>query len=299
MILFLSTVYGTERFNNLKEVTIKKENHYFILKNDNYYIREDYLSSGEYFVINLFKLIQQRKKLIAIDEIDISLDASAQTKLIEQIRNYCTAYGVTVIFTTHSLPLMKTLNADELYYMEESNGKTFIKNTSYNYIKSVLYGFKGWDKYILTEDKVLSSYIKHLITTILEPIFFNFIIIYAGGCDEVIDLMNRNSSIEFFCPAENVISILDGDAQHKFPQNDKILYVPFQYIEHQLYDHYTQGDFQFNVNITGRKPEKNCYNQIIKNGHMSDLEIFDYLNSKKQNEVDLLKQKILTFLSMN
>ena len=53
LISFLSNVYNSNRFDNLKEISIKKVKYYFILKEDDFYIREDYLSSGEFFVINL------------------------------------------------------------------------------------------------------------------------------------------------------------------------------------------------------------------------------------------------------
>ncbi|HDZ9134498.1 TPA: hypothetical protein RUY93_003701, partial [Vibrio cholerae] len=80
LIEFLNAVYLDERFVNLKEVNIKGKSYYFILKDDNdrFYIREDYFSSGEYFVINLYRSILSEKKFIFIDEIDISLDSSAQ-----------------------------------------------------------------------------------------------------------------------------------------------------------------------------------------------------------------------------
>lgn len=90
LVTFLEKIYGDNRFEGLKQVEIKKTSYYFILKDeiDRFYIREDYFSSGEYFVINLFKQIQQGKKLIVIDEIDISLDASAQVNLVEALHTY-------------------------------------------------------------------------------------------------------------------------------------------------------------------------------------------------------------------
>ena len=82
----LASVYKDNRFENLKEVELKNKKYYFILLDDDYYIREDYFSSGEYFVISIYKLLQNKCKLIVIDEIDISLDSSAQVKLIDRDR---------------------------------------------------------------------------------------------------------------------------------------------------------------------------------------------------------------------
>merc|ERR1711879_883483 len=174
----MGRIYGENRFEKLKQVEIKKTTYYFILKDeaDRYYIREDYFSSGEYFVVNLFKQIQQGKKLIVIDEIDISLDASAQVNLVKVLREYCEQYETNIVFTTHSLALMKTLQDDELYYMEtfqkQGIDQISVMARSYNFVKSVMYGFTGFDRYILTEDKCLANYIEYIITTSGQNLFF-------------------------------------------------------------------------------------------------------------------------------
>lgn len=109
LIFFLSDIYKSNRFDNLKEITVKGVKYYFVLRENDYYIREDYLSSGEHFVINLYKMIQSKSKFIVIDEIDICLDASAQVNLLEELRKFCNRYEVNIIFTTHSLAIMKKL----------------------------------------------------------------------------------------------------------------------------------------------------------------------------------------------
>ncbi len=174
LIDFLSTVYNSDRFNNLKEIYVKGNKYYFILKIDDYYIREDYLSSGEYFVISLYKMIQQRCKLIVIDEIDISLDASAQVNLIKELRKFCNEYNVNIVFTTHSLALMKTLLSPELHYMDSNESCVALANISYNYVKSLLFGFQGWDKYILTEDEMLEKYLIYILTHDNRSIFSKY-----------------------------------------------------------------------------------------------------------------------------
>ena len=229
LISFLSKIYGSDRFLNLKEVKIKNTLYYFILKDKGFYIREDYLSSGEYFVIHLYKLIQKRKKLIVIDEIDISLDASAQVKLLEELRKFCKSYEVNIIFTTQSLALMKSFSSkgeEKLDYLENTGGVVSIQKKSYNYVKSILYGFNGWDKYILTEDEKLESYLNFLLKN--EPLDnLRYKIIYIGGGTNVVDLMTRNSSEEFFSSAQHVISILDGDQRNEkyCKNNDKVFYM--------------------------------------------------------------------------
>jgi ABC-type glutathione transport system ATPase component len=115
LIEMLNYIYDTNRFDELKEIRIKKEKYYVIVLEDDYYIREDYLSSGEYFIINIYKLIQKRCKLIAIDEIDISLDAMAQVRFIEKLRELSHEYNIKLLFSTHSLALIKTLSPTSSY----------------------------------------------------------------------------------------------------------------------------------------------------------------------------------------
>lgn len=58
---FLFNVYQSSKFDGLREVKIKGESYYFLLKDEGFYIREDYFSSGEYFLINLYRLVSQKK----------------------------------------------------------------------------------------------------------------------------------------------------------------------------------------------------------------------------------------------
>ena len=298
LISFLSNVYSTNRFDNLQEVSIKKSNYYFILKEDDFYIREDYLSSGEFFVINLYKMIQRKCKLIVIDEIDISLDASAQVNLINELRKFCIDYQVNIVFTTHSLALMKTLHDEELHYMENIEEVITLRNASYNYVKSVLFGFKGWDKYILTEDKMLDNYLTNLINQNDDLIFFEYKIIYIGGASNVVDLMKRNSKEQFFSSLDNVISVLDGDQEKEIKGNNKVFFIPFESVEQQLFCHYKNKELSSDITFT-KEPEnpKELYNSIKEKRYMSDKIIFSFINERKKEDVEKFKNQLIDFLN--
>ncbi len=217
LIQLLNRVYADERFTNLKKVSVKNKDFYAILRDpvERFYIREDYLSSGEYFLINLYRFIQEKRKCIVIDEIDIALDSSAQVKLIEELRKLCNLYEVNVIFTTHSLALMETLHEGELYYMENSNGTVSTREISHNYAKSILFGFhKNWDRYILAEDQLSANFINYLIQRTGMPVFCKFIVIHFGGAQNTVDIRNRNEAQGFLSSSENVLCALDGDQRH-------------------------------------------------------------------------------------
>ncbi|RWS60886.1 hypothetical protein DN597_27435, partial [Enterobacter cloacae] len=166
LVSFLSRVYKNDKFRNLKECSVNGRSYYFLPLGDNKYIREDFFSSGEYFIICLYRILtQSNKELVAIDEIDISLDASAQVSLVCELEKICKEKGKKILFTTHSLALMKTIELSDvpIMFLENENGTIVANRRSYNFINGVMFGFTGYDKYILTEDKQLERYLNRLI----------------------------------------------------------------------------------------------------------------------------------------
>lgn len=237
LIEFLNSIYATKKFEKLVEIQIRKTPYYAVLLDDDYYLREDYLSSGEYFLISLYRRIVSGHMAIFIDEIDISLDAAAQVRLVEWLRKFKEKHSTTFVFTTHSLAMMRMLDPNELFYMEEQDdGSTAIEKRSYAFIKSTLFGFKGWDKYILTEDDVLKDFIEHLISKYCKKSFYQHKTIYVGGGTNTTNLMKRNETEKFFSKdPKNVITVLDGD-QRKLPhsRNKNVYCIPMESIEKEL-----------------------------------------------------------------
>ncbi|MHC0462910.1 ATP-dependent nuclease [Kosakonia cowanii] len=300
LIRILNFVYQTESYNNLKSFSVKNEKYYFRINDNGTYIREDYFSSGEYFVLNLYRMIELKRRLIVIDEIDISLDSSAQIHLVKVLRDFCREHFVNIVFTTHSLALMQTLHNDELYYMSENEGGTLIERRSYNYIKSILFGFKGWDKYILTEDDTLQGFLEYIIDSVRNEYFYTYKIIYVGGGSNVIDLMRRNKEENFFSTQENVMSILDGDqAQLRHAAGNNTLCIPFQSIEKDFYQAY-EADLSIpRVRINGEKNrDKQAYRGVVKtygNG-WDENRVYRYLENLKPEECERFRQQVRSFL---
>lgn len=312
--VFLSRIYKESDFSRLYQTEVKGVVYYFFLKDDSerFYIREDYLSSGEYFVINLFKRINSGCKLIVIDEVDISLDASAQVNLVGALRRYCESHEVNILFTTHSLALMKTLYADELIYMENQGGVVSCESRSYGFIKSVMYGFSGFDKYILTEDKCLEKYIEYLINGFGRESFFKYQVIYVGGATQVIDLMKRNNDLGFLSSGENVLAVLDGDQKDKnyIKGLSNVVLLPFDNIEIEIFSAYENGDLVFNElkEIKNKRrvdKAKNLYRQITavnretNRAIMSDISIYNYLDSINGDGVSEFRSLLQNFVSTN
>lgn len=252
LVEFLHDIYANTKFEKLVEISIKSSKYYCVLLPSGKYLREDYLSSGEYFLISLYRRIKQGCRLIVIDEIDISLDAAAQVRLVKKLREFSNKYRVGFVFTTHSLAMMRTLQPDELFYMDQnsSTGIVTITNVSYNYIKSILFGFTGWDKYILTEDDVLKEFLEHIIQRFCDDVFYKYKIIFIGGGANTTDLMKRNSDEHFLADPNNVITVLDGDQRDlRHSKRQNVYCIPIDSVEKKLLADCLSGDFDDRITI--------------------------------------------------
>jgi ABC-type dipeptide/oligopeptide/nickel transport system ATPase subunit len=211
LIAFLSRIYGESRFEALREVKFSRGACCFYRTEEDRYVREDYFSSGEFFLVNLYRRLQSGVRLIFVDEIDISLDAAAQARLVEQLRALCTMFAVNVVFTSHSLALMQTLHEGELLYLESAGEQSTLEERSFGFVKSLMFGFRGWERYILVEDEAAKLVVQRLIDSHCLPTYYSYFIVEVGGAGQVISLLQRNRIHEFLAPANAVIAILDGD----------------------------------------------------------------------------------------
>ncbi|WP_373377343.1 AAA family ATPase [Cupriavidus nantongensis] len=305
LIEFLSDIYGSRRFDDLREIEIKGRFYFCLIREGSRYIREDYFSSGEYFVISLYRKIRNRKKLIVIDEIDISLDAAAQVHLVHNLRVFCEKYKVNIVFTTHSLAMMRMLEPPELLYVENTEGNVYHRNVSYNYIRSVLFGFSGWDRYILTEDLTLKSFLEYVIKKHIPDAFFTHKIIHIGGGSNTVNLMIRNERERFFPEAEKVISVLDGDQiNERYAKNIKeILFIPFPSVEKEIYVEYNHGKLSklpesWKGDVS--KPDgKGLFHALKQAKLYSQSQLFEHVTQKYETEMKDFIGNLDKFLNAN
>ena len=298
LIDFLAAVYESDKYLALIEVSAKGQSYYAIKNADGSYIREDYLSSGEHFLINLYRTIKSKAKLIVIDEIDLSLDAAAQAKIVDWLRTFCRTYSCTILFTTHSLAVMRTLDASELSYLHNENSTITVTPASYSYVKARLFGFKGWDRYILTEDKVLLAFIEFLIAHHCQRSFLSYKIIYIGGGTQVVDLLLRNAIDGFLGPAEDVIAVLDGDQRGKPHTSSAGVYLtPMENIEKDLYYLWKNDpDFPFHCDRENFSSEKEFFVYLQHKRIATAADIHSYLVCCHRHAINTLIESLSTFL---
>lgn len=292
LITLLNTIYTTNKFDNLKQISIGNKLYYILPISDEKYYREDDFSSGEYMLIQIYKFIKKACKLIVIDEIDISLDSRAQINLIKELQTLTQKHEINIVFTTHSLAIMKKIDLleENLYYMENNKGIATIQKHSYNFIKAELFQFVGYDKIILTEDKMLENYIDYILNGL--PLFSKYKIIHVAGASQVIDLMKRNQSSDFF-NTKDVISLLDGDKLEDFTDEEDIFFLPFLSIEKEL--------FKLNKLRSGDRPLplSSKAKIVINNIKFNNFDCIEFVNSFEYNssKTEELKNKIIEFLN--
>lgn len=307
IIEFLSKVYRSDKFIDLKSTTIKKNTFYFLLKENDYYIREDHFSSGEFFLIQLYRLISSGAKLILIDELDVALDAAAQSRLYVALKPVLQENNSRLIVVSHSLAFMSTVEEGGLYYLEENSGDISLERRSFGYIKSDLFGFKGFDRYILTEDETLEKFIEFVIANFFVRTYYKYIIIGLAGINQLKMIIEKNDRDDIFTNSKNVLCIVDGDVYSKLNNQyvgpTKTACSPVDDIEKyaylnrdKLFPHMPLPHFDESSNP--KKASKTYWNWLTRDRDIKVNDIFQLVVTHEPESVDKLLETIKGFLEV-
>ncbi|HEL4773337.1 TPA: ATP-binding protein, partial [Stenotrophomonas maltophilia] len=247
---------------------------------------------------NLYRTIKGSSKLLVIDEIDLSLDAAAQANLPGWLRGFCAKYDRKILFTTHSLALMRQLEVDELFYMERETTQVSIKPISYSYAMARLFGFEGYDRYILTEDKMLTAFIGHIVSKHCEKTLLRHKIIFIGGGSQIAELISKNRTEEFLAPRDKVIAILDADQKNeKFAGDPGIYTIPLDSVEKALLSASREdADFPFRTHKSDYTNGRSLNYDIRDQRIATQEDIFDYLLERHRDDFQDIVGTICAFL---
>jgi ABC-type dipeptide/oligopeptide/nickel transport system ATPase subunit len=295
LIEFLSNIYGERRFDNLIEVVFRHGRCCCVVREDGWYLREDYFSSGEYFLISVFRKVTEGRKLIFIDEIDISLDANAQARIAQELRVLCGEYGVKLVFTSHSLALMQTLDAGELFYLESGAEEATLNPASFSYVKSLMFGFRGYDRFIITEDEVLKAFLEFVIHRYCPPSFYSYVIIIAGSGPQAVAMMRRNRQEQFLGPEQEVITILDGDQQRAQAARGEHC-IPIAHVEAAFHDIYHEPGYPHLAEGVDALDPKALFRRLTASRVLSQEEIFAAICEKHDAAMHAFASLLTRFL---
>lgn len=305
LIGFLSRVYSSDKFEDLLATRIGNNEFYFILKDDDYYIREDHFSSGEFFIIQLYRLISSGASLILVDELDVALDAVAQVNLYSAIKPILQANNSRLIVVSHSLAFFSTVGEDGLYYLERVGEKVSLEVRSLGYVKSDLFGFRGYDRYILTEDPVLEGFIEFLIRHFSINCHYRHITIGVGGVHQLKMIMEKNDDQQIFANSDKVLCIVDGDVysalEADYEGPTKVLCTHVDDLEKYLYlnrETLISDDFTPDYPEAGKekKASKTYWKWLTQTKHVSAERLYQIIVESGGVDVEPLRENIQRFV---
>lgn len=199
----LNIVFDTQKFNDLKYVTIRgmhgrqkklhRTNIMYVIKSGANVYSEMNFSLGERLVLNTLDFAQgiPNNVLLLIDEIELALHPVAQIRFYNYIKNITAAHSLSCIISTHSASLIKI--AQSRLYLENHNGSVdVIKNCEPAYIlKDLTITPDNRPDYLFfVEDIMAWRYLNAILRKYQQTEDKNkFIkISYVGGYEQVVQL---------------------------------------------------------------------------------------------------------------
>lgn len=186
--------------------------------------------------------------ILAIDEIDTTFYPGSQIKLLEALNKFASDFNIQIIFTTHSLTLLKKTSEYQedahkksqikLVYLRKQDKKVIIENdVNYKFIEAhlnvSLTGSPVIKKIdVFTEDSEGAIFVKSLLGT-RRTKYLNFHTEVKLGCGNLIQL--ASSKVPSFTFPNSVI-ILDGDIKKpkRINKIKNILLLPTQSSPEQI-----------------------------------------------------------------
>jgi predicted ATPase len=229
---FLNSVFDSLRFHNLYQVRLPGRGLIAHLveksaptEKKKAYYSEKHFSLGELCVMRLGQKLLSMKRggLYIIDEFEMALHPAAQIRLFGEIEKLSKLLECTVLVSTHSSSLIKSVTRSNLIYLENDSGEVTTHRMvypAYALQHISLEEESAPDKLIFVEDTAAKHCVEamwrhHLTRAQTEramPLPTVKIVI-VGGYKEVIRFLIRSKS--FVPPMTRRIAALDADAQHE------------------------------------------------------------------------------------
>ena len=227
---FLNDVFDTKKFDRLLKINLPGKNTVAHLieiemesstaKKKNYY-SEKAFSLGELCVMRLAQKLLSVKNgaLYIVDEFEMALHPAAQVRLFKEIEKLASDRSCTILVSTHSSSLIKSVKRHNIIYLENIDGQVSVHRNVYptyalQYIS--LDEDNVPDKLIFVEDTsaqycldamwrkhIASHKNPHTLPTVHSAVI--------GGYKEVLRFLERSSS--FIPSLTKRMAALDGDVE--------------------------------------------------------------------------------------
>lgn len=321
-----------------------KENEYelkrptFYFETNGTLINQLNMSTGENLLLTILYSLEKRIKkenygkfptFILLDEIELALHSSALRRLVNFLGNLAEKYNMVVLFSTHSIELIRSIAPNNIYYLQRHvDGSLEIINPCYpvyatRNLESSNYGH---DYIIMVEDELA----KRIVDKILEQKSLlgnkRILVIAVGGWQQVLRFAYDTIRSNLMLKTTKILIVLDRDIKDDVPSFMKKQrinfaikpnYLPIKSLEKYLLDKLVKnidhilfrklGDYVFQGKPLDEIVKK--YTIDVKSGVISDEEkikngkaFYDYLKHELQqirkNENDLI-QIVVEYLFSN
>lgn len=123
-------IFSTSKFDALKVINLTPGpgNQAFLLQATPppgaTYFSERNFSLGELCVLKLLRRLKdcRRGAMVLIDELELALHPKAQIELLQHLRSFAPTKDLTVIFSTHSVSLLKSVPRNDILFLDQSGG---------------------------------------------------------------------------------------------------------------------------------------------------------------------------------
>jgi len=128
IIAAANQIFQTGKFSNLRSINLSRGtgNDAFVLAlgtSPQTYHSEKHFSLGELCVLKLLRLLKNvaNNSMIIVDELEMALHPRAQVELLRYLERQAKEKSLTVIFSTHSVTLLKTIDHSRIIYLEKQD----------------------------------------------------------------------------------------------------------------------------------------------------------------------------------
>lgn len=127
----MNTIFSTARFSELCYLNIKRggRNKAYLIKQTqpgkpSIYFSERNFSLGELCVLKLLLALEDiaDHSLVLIDELELAIHPRAQTQLFNYLAHFSKQKDLTIIFSTHSVTLIKSTNRRKVLFLQNASG---------------------------------------------------------------------------------------------------------------------------------------------------------------------------------
>lgn len=218
-----------------KKMNLKRKAYYY--ENKGTIISQLNMSTGENLLLTILDSIERRIKkanygknpaFMFLDEIELALHSAALRRLVYFLNNIADKQNTVVLFSTHSIELIRSINPQRIFYLQNHvDGTLEIINPCYpvyatRNLESSNYGH---DFIIMVEDDLAKEIVERILKE--ERLLTNkrILVIPVGGWTQVIRFAYDSIRSNLALSTTKILIVLDRDIKdsvNSFMKKEKI-----------------------------------------------------------------------------